>query len=116
VDYAMMVGLPEIEDRIHGLAAELRTLLSGVRGVRVHDTGRDRCGIVGFEVAGVPATEVRDALRARSINTSVSDAAGSWWALADRGLPDLVRASVHAYTTEDELLTLRDALPAARVG
>jgi cysteine desulfurase/selenocysteine lyase len=116
VDYAMTVGVSGIEDRVRGLAAELRTLLTDVPGVRVHDTGRERCGIVGFEVAGVPATEVRDALRARRINTSVSDATGSWWALADRGVPDLVRASVHAYTTEDELLTLRDALPPARVG
>ena len=115
-DYALMVGVPDIEDRVCGLAAELRTLLTDVSGVRVHDTGRERCGIVGFEVAGVPATEVRDALRARRVNTSVSEAAGSWWALAGRGLPDLVRASVHAYTTEDELLTLRDALPPARLG
>jgi cysteine desulfurase / selenocysteine lyase len=115
VDYATMVGVPEIEDRVRRLGAELRTLLADVPGVEVHDTGVRRCGIVTFSVAGVPAAEVRDDLRSRQINTSVSDAAGSRWALADRGLPDLVRASVHAYTTEDELLVVRDALPPARV-
>ena len=34
--------------------------------------------------------------------------------LTERGLPDLARASVHYYNTEDELDRLIDALPPRR--
>ncbi|HSK26919.1 MAG TPA: aminotransferase class V-fold PLP-dependent enzyme [Jiangellales bacterium] len=114
VEYARGVGVPAIEERVRDLAGDLRTMLDALPGVTTHDTGRQRCGIVVFRVAGVDAAEVRDSLRAHGVNTSVTDAAGSRWALVDRGLPDLVRASVHAYNTEQDLAALCDALPGAR--
>jgi cysteine desulfurase / selenocysteine lyase len=103
VDYALGWGLDAIEERVTALADGLRERLGEVPGVRVRDEGVRRCGIVTFTVDGVPATEVSARLRAARINTSVSPMEYARFDLAARGLPDVVRASVHYYNTEDEL-------------
>ena len=82
--------------------------------MRVHDQGQRRCGIVTFTVDGVPAQEVQQRLAHHGVNVSVSLVEYARLDLPDRGLPDLVRASVHYYNTEDELHRLIDALPPAR--
>jgi selenocysteine lyase/cysteine desulfurase len=114
VDYALSWGLDAIEARITALAESLRERLRVVDGVRVHDQGRRRCGIVTFTVDGVPADQVQRRLAESGVNTSVSYASSARWDLPRRGLPDLVRASVHYYNTEDELDRLVNALAACR--
>jgi cysteine desulfurase / selenocysteine lyase len=103
VDYALSWGLEAIETRVTHLADLLRERLSSAPGVRVHDQGRRRCGIVTFTVDGVPAQEVQRELADQGVNTSVSLVDYARWDLAGRQLPDLVRASVHYYNTEDEI-------------
>jgi selenocysteine lyase/cysteine desulfurase len=114
VDYALSWGVNAIEARVTTLADGLRTRLSSLDGVRVHDRGLRRCGIVTFTVDGVTAQEVQHRLSERRVNTSVSLVEHARLDLPARGLPDLVRASVHYYNTDDELDRLIDALPTAR--
>lgn len=111
VDYAMSWGLPAIESRVTDLAATLRQRLASVNGVRVHDQGAQRCGIVTFTVAGYPADEIQHRLHDRGINVSVSLVEHARLDLPHRALPDLVRASVHYYNTAHELDLLVEALP-----
>jgi len=111
-DYALSWGLDAIESRITLLAEGLRDRLRAVDGVRVHDQGRRRCGIVTFTVDGVAAEQVRRRLAELGVNTSVSYAGSARFDLPRRGLAELVRASVHYYNTEEELDRLVDALPA----
>jgi len=113
VDYALSWGLEAIEARVTALAAGLRERLQEVGGVNVHDQGERRCGIVTFTVDGVPAQDVQRRLAERDVNTSVSLVEYARLDLPERGLPDLVRASVHYYNSEDELDRLVDALPPA---
>jgi selenocysteine lyase/cysteine desulfurase len=101
VDYALGWGLADIAARIEPLAAELRRRLAEIPGVSVRDRGRRRCGIVTFTVEGTPARDVVATLRQRRINCHVS--AGSTPIDRARRLPDLVRASVHYYNTEEEV-------------
>jgi len=112
VDYALSWGLAAIEKRVTALAEGLRERLNGLDGVQVHDRGARRCGIVTFTVDGVGAQDVRRRLTDRRVNTSVSRAEQARFDLPGRGLPDLVRASVHYYNTEDELDRLVGAVPA----
>ena len=103
VDYALSWGLEAIEERVTGLAERLRERLTDVDGVQVHDQGQRRCGIVTFTVDGVPAQKVQRQLADRGVNVSVSLVDYARLDLPTRGLPDLVRASVHYYNTDDEL-------------
>lgn len=110
VDYALGIGLPRIEALVGRIAADLRTRLAGVPAVTVQDKGTHRSGIVTFQHARVDATAVRNQLHAQGINVSVTTATSTRLDFEQRGLPDLVRASVHYLTTDDELDRLVDAV------
>ena len=69
----------------------------------VHDRGVEKCGIVTFTVAGVPAQEVASRLGAARVNVSVTPVSYSRLDLGSRGLDAVVRASVHYYNTEAEV-------------
>jgi selenocysteine lyase/cysteine desulfurase len=110
VDYALGWGLADIAGRIEPLAAELRQQLADIPGVSVRDCGRRRCGIVTFTVEGKPARDIVGVLRQRRINCHASssmrlDAGAPPW-------PDLVRASVHYYNTEEEVARFAGAVAA----
>jgi selenocysteine lyase/cysteine desulfurase len=111
VDYALGWGLADIAGRIEPLAAELRRRLAEIPGVGVRDRGRRPCGIVTFTVEGKPAREIVAALRQRRINCHASAGATPLDAPARR-LPDLVRASVHYYNTEEEVARFAAAVAA----
>ena len=114
VEYALAWGLDAIGTRVAELAETLRGRLGDIDGVTVHDQGLRRGGIVTFTVDGVPSREVQQQLAAKSINTSVSPVGSARFDLPRRGLPDLVRASVHYYNNDTELDRLIGALPAPR--
>lgn len=113
VDYALRLGLPAIRDRVCALAERLRARLAEVPGVAVRDLGEQRCGIVTFTRAGEDAAAVKARLGAQAINVSVSTAAGTLLDFHARGIPDLVRASVHYYNDEPEIDRFVAALAAA---
>jgi cysteine desulfurase/selenocysteine lyase len=110
VDYAMATGIDDIWNRIQKLAAEARRTLSGIERVSVLDQGVVKGGIVTFTVAGVSAPEVQEALRARRINVSHATVNSAPVDMRSRNLGDIVRASFHAYNSEDEIEQLAAAV------
>lgn len=106
IDYALEWGIPVIEARVAALAAALRDVLREIPRVHVHDQGVRQCGIVTFSVDGVPAPEVKRRLAEKKINTSVVTAVSAQYDFTGRGLPELSRASVHYFNTEDEIALL----------
>jgi selenocysteine lyase/cysteine desulfurase len=103
IDYVLELGVEAIWERVRDLGARLRAQLAELDGVTVHDVGEERCAIVTFDVAEVPADHVMQALRSRGINVSVSATSSAVIESLERGLPDLVRASPHYFNTSDEL-------------
>jgi selenocysteine lyase/cysteine desulfurase len=103
IDYALEWGVDEIWERVQALGERLRTSLDELDGVSTRDAGTERCGIVTFEVEGVDAAAVKEALARRDVNVTVSATSSAVIDSLERGLPDLVRASVHYFNTEDEL-------------
>ena len=103
VDYALAWGMPEIERRVVALAADVRTALAEVPGVTVQDIGTRKCGICTFTHERLDAATISARLRAQAINTSVSDPNSTLLDATARGLPDLVRASVHYFNTDEEI-------------
>ncbi len=103
VRYARDIGVVRIEERVSELAATLRETLSSLPDVSVHDLGTKKCAIVTFQKQGETPTDMASRLRQKGINVSVIDALSAQLDFSERGLDQLVRASVHYFNTEDEI-------------
>ena len=103
IDYAQEWGLDVIKQRVTTLAATLRARLRDLPGVKVHDLGVERCGIVTFTVEGREPLAIQRSLARHSINVSVSARSSTLLDMEARGLSDLVRASVHYYNSAEEI-------------
>jgi selenocysteine lyase/cysteine desulfurase len=103
IDYALGWGADAIWERVAALGERLRARLGDVEGVTVRDLGAVRCGIVTFTVDGFGAEELKDRLARERINVTVSPRSSTLLDSEERGLPDLIRASVHYYNTDEEL-------------
>lgn len=94
------------------LAYALRTRLSPIPGVIVHDCGIIQCGIVTFTVEGKDPAGIKHALAHQHINVTVSQRASTLLDMDRRGLTSMVRASVHYYNSEEEVARFCQALEA----
>jgi selenocysteine lyase/cysteine desulfurase len=103
VDYALDLGLPAIEARVTALAAMMRSRLVDIPGIEVHDIGRRKCAIVSFSAAGRDTADLVAALDRQGIVVGASTPYSTRLDAEKRGLPTLVRASVHYYTLEEEI-------------
>ncbi len=103
VRYLLELGPESVYEQIARVATLLRTRLSEIPGVTVHDLGREKGGIVTFSHVSTDATRIKHELDRRGINTNL--AVPKWARLdaEDRGLPTMIRSSVHAYNTEGEV-------------
>jgi cysteine desulfurase/selenocysteine lyase len=115
IDYALELGLENIEARCRSLSNNLRKGLCGSPGVEVYDLGRDPASIVSFSVANHPGGDVTSKLAALGINVSVSAPMSTLLDARARQLPSLVRASPHYYNTEDEIERLVDGIRSMNV-
>ena len=110
VNYAMAVGLERIETRVQRLAARLRAKLEEIEGVTVTDSGTVRSGIVIFVHDMVSATTLVERLAEHGAVARMSPRFGTRLDVQLSALPDLVRASVHYYNTDDEVDRFCDVL------
>jgi cysteine desulfurase/selenocysteine lyase len=103
IDYLRQWDQQQLWRRIRDLAYRLRTRLSPLPGVIVHDRGVTQGGIVTFTVEGLDPEEIRQALRRERINVSVTRRALALLDMQARGLTAMVRASLHYYNSEEEV-------------
>jgi len=102
-EYALAIGLAAIEDRARMLADRLRAGLKAIRGVTIHDLGREPCAIVSFSADRTESTAIKQDLADAAINVTVSTPDSTRLDATARALPPLVRASPHYYNTTDEI-------------
>jgi selenocysteine lyase/cysteine desulfurase len=88
----------------------MRQQLSMIEGVTVRDRGLTRGGIVTFDVDSRQTLEARELLAERSINVSTSTPFSAPYDMHARSIEGLIRASVHAYNTDDEIDDLVSAI------
>jgi len=112
VDYALTIGIAPMWARIRRLAEDLRTRLAHIHGVSVCDTGAIKSGIVTFTLDACSAQAVERALamQTRRINVSRTTVRSTMLDMQARGLQEMVRVSIHAYNSEDEIDALVDAV------
>lgn len=103
IDYALQWKLETIWRRVRDLAYTLRTQLSPLPGVIVHDRGIVQGGIVTFTIDGKDPVKIKKALAQQQINVTISDRNSTLLDMDERGLTTMVRASVHYYNSEAEI-------------
>ncbi|WP_336948942.1 aminotransferase class V-fold PLP-dependent enzyme [Serratia nevei] len=110
--YALSLGQDKVTQRIFKLAKQLRLGLKCITHVQLQDKGDNLSGIVTFTVKNKTAESVKEYLSAqpRRINVSCSRFSSTFIDMRNRGLESVVRASVHAYNSEDEIDILLNAL------
>jgi len=84
--------------------------LANVEGITVTDQGVEQCGIVTFTVEQIKPLPLKLLLAKHQINVSVSSGSGNLVSFQQRGLSEVVRASVHYYNTMAEVDTFVDTL------
>jgi selenocysteine lyase/cysteine desulfurase len=102
VDHAAGLGVDRIEITVARRAEELRSALREI-GMRVHEQGTIRCGIVTATHPRASAAEVAAVLSSARINVSTTHAGSARADMERRGLPSMVRMSVHCTTTTAEI-------------
>ena len=112
IDYALDIGIENIEAEVTRLAERLRAGLASIDGVRVHDIGKRKSGIVTFSIDGIDAAEVETRLREDLINVSISGPQSTLIDATRRRLPNLVRSSVHYYNEDSEIERLLERVAA----
>ena len=103
VRQAIDLGLQGIAARSKALGVRLRSGLSAIDGVTVHDLGREQCAIVTAKVSGTETAHVAAALAGQGINVSTTVAEHNQFDTEVRDVHPLVRLSPHYYNTEDEI-------------
>jgi selenocysteine lyase/cysteine desulfurase len=106
--YSMELGLNHIWDRVVFLADTLRKQLATIPSISVQDLGVTKCGIVTFNSDRMPSLELSGVLRKKAINCSHSTPYGTRLDMERRALQPVVRASVHYFNTEDEIVRFCD--------
>jgi cysteine desulfurase/selenocysteine lyase len=106
VEYALNIGVDRIWQRIQYLAGLMRQNLALINGITVHDMGDQQCGIVTFSVEGMDSALVKTKLAEKQINVSIGQAKSTLFYMNKNHLTSIVRASVHYYNTEEEILLL----------
>jgi len=103
VDYALEWGIEAVWRRVAILGDSLRSRLRDIPSITVRDLGEVQCGIVSFTCDGLEAIDVQRHLRSVGVNVSVSPQRYTRLDMDQRGLSEVIRASVHYYNTEDEI-------------
>jgi cysteine desulfurase / selenocysteine lyase len=110
VGYALNVGVDRIWQRIQHLAALMRRQLNNIHEIKIHDIGDQQCGIVTFSLDGFEASAIKSKLAEKQINVSVGLAKSTLIYMDKHHLASVVRASVHYYNTEEEILLMCNEL------
>ncbi|MEM7114503.1 MAG: aminotransferase class V-fold PLP-dependent enzyme [Chloroflexota bacterium] len=110
VSYALDWGMDNIWQRIQHLGNQLRQQLSTIPQVTVRDLGVVKGGIVTFTVDGVAAETIKEGLATQKINVTTSTVFSTRLDMEARNLDMLVRASVHYYNSEEEIVRFCEAI------
>jgi selenocysteine lyase/cysteine desulfurase len=91
--------------------------LGQIAGATVRDTGDVKSGIVTFTLNGCESKEVERllAMQPRRINVATSTFRSTMLNMQSRGLREVVRASVHAYNTEQDIEVVAQTIETAMV-
>lgn len=107
IQEVLEIGIENIWSRIQSLSSFMRMKLSEFDYITVHDAGPVKCGIVSFSMNGVDSDYIKRWMADNNIFVHTSRRSSTLAYFETYRLPQsVVRASLHYYNTEDEILGL----------
>jgi selenocysteine lyase/cysteine desulfurase len=103
IEYALKLGLENIELEVTALADYTRNQLSGLQGVRVLDKGSRKCGIVTAFFESKTPTEIKKALDDANIHAGIGTTGNAIIDFMEKGVDWALRISPHYYNTKHEI-------------
>ena len=103
VEYVLELSPAAVQSSVSSKAEHLRSGLASIAGVKVHDLGRVRSGIVSFTVAGIHPVAAREQLWGLGIAVASIERSNTLLDMAERHLEGIVRASPHYFVANDQL-------------
>ena len=110
IRHTLTLGVETIQAKVRERAERIRHALSAIEGVQLQDIGTERSALVAFTVDGLPASTVRAQLMAQGVDVAVNGLSFTPLDMAARGLTDVLRASPHTDTRDEEIQALVSAL------
>ena len=113
VDYILGIGFDAISAHEHGILQYATERLSGVEGLRIIGTARDKASIISFDMKGIHAHDLGTLVDRAGVAVRVGHHCAQ--PVMERfGVAATARASFGLYNTRDEVDALADALDEAR--
>lgn len=109
IDQALDLGVDNIRLQLDHKAELLRKALAGVQNLRMLDLGKCKSASVTFAVDGMSCATVKQRLDKRA-NIGMNGPNYTPYDMAMRGITELLRASVHLSTTDDDIALFADAI------
>lgn len=109
---ALECGIANTREALDQKASRLRLALGSIPAIRVLDLGREKSACITFLVNGVSCAAVKAALANQGITIGMNGRGYTPYDLDMRGIPELLRASVHMSTTDQDIEKLVAAIVA----
>jgi selenocysteine lyase/cysteine desulfurase len=103
IEYALRLGLENIEQSVIELATYTRQQLSKLDNVRLLDKGRKLCGIVTAHFDGKTPAQISGALNAANINAGIGTTINAHIDFTEKGVDWALRLSPHYFNTKEEI-------------
>jgi selenocysteine lyase/cysteine desulfurase len=110
IEQALELGLDNIREKLNHKASALRDALAAQPKVQVLDLGKEKAACVTFTVGGLSCGQVKRALADRGITIGMNGSGYTPYDLELRGITELLRASVHMSTSDEDIETLVGAI------
>ncbi len=110
IDYALNIGLGQIETRNKFLCELVRQGIRTIKGLRLLDLGEEISSIITVAVPRWQPSELLETLRKENINTSISYRNFALIDFEKKGVEWALRISPHYYNTEKEIEMLINML------
>lgn len=108
IDYALDIGLPEIQNRNEALMAQLRGDMAGLPDVNLYDRGSKTSSILTWRKQGKSRAETWEHLQAYNVVCGISERHHAVIDYDKKGIDWVVRFSPHYFNTEIELSRLTE--------
>ena len=102
-EYALEVGLGNIEKRVLELATYTRQQLASKLGATIQDKGVRQCGIVTASFEKIELSKLTNHLMKNQVNVSFAQRNHAVIDMDDKGIDWALRVSPHYYNTKEEI-------------